>query len=126
MSSFTKPLTVTKIDSRLWKVERSFEYYVGSEDSKEVVEVPKGFITDFASVPRPFWIIFPQDGPYTQASVLHDYLYFKPMYTRYKTDYIFYEAMGVLGVPQWTRSIMHTSVRMVAWICWNKRRRKER
>lgn len=121
MSSFTKPLVVKKISARIWETERAFEYRVGSEDSDEVIKVRKGFQTDFASVPRIFWTIFPPDGLYTQAAVLHDYLYYTQMYSRRKSDYIFYEAMGVLGVSQWKRSMMHFAVRISAWICWNKR-----
>ena len=60
MSSFTKPLTVTKVDARLWRVERQFTYFIGEEDSDEFVTIPKGFETDFASVPRLFWIFIPK------------------------------------------------------------------
>ncbi|KKM14540.1 hypothetical protein LCGC14_1705090 [marine sediment metagenome] len=123
MSSFTKPLTVTKISARMWEVERTFSYHVGNEDSIEVIQVFKGFQTDFASVPRIFWWLFPPDGLYTQAAVLHDFLYLKQIYTRKRSDYIFYEAMGVLGVPKWKRWTMWASVRSVAWLCWNKRRK---
>ncbi|KKL66348.1 hypothetical protein LCGC14_2145860, partial [marine sediment metagenome] len=91
MSSFTKPLTVTKIGARLWLVERAFEYRVGSEDSTEVVEVPQGFTTDFASVPRVVWWLIPPDGQYTQAAVVHDFLYFSQTTTRIEADRIFLE-----------------------------------
>ncbi len=37
--------------------------------------VPKGFISDGASVPRIFWSIFPPNSPeYLSAVVVHDYL----------------------------------------------------
>ena len=37
--------------------------------------IPKGFITDFASVPRWLWSILPPHGKMANAAILHDYLY---------------------------------------------------
>ncbi len=120
MSSFTKPLTVTKISSRRWRVARSFKYYVGYEKSKEVISIPAGFETDFASVPRLFWSIIPPDGRHTQAAVLHDYLYHKHIYSRKKSDKIFLEAMKVLRVSWWRRHVMYRAVRMFGGKAWRK------
>ena len=125
MSSFTDKLVVTKISKRMWEVARAFEYHVGSEESAEIVSVPQGFQTDFASVPRIFWIIIPPDGEYTQAAVVHDYLYHTKKYDREICDKIFIEAMGVLGVSLWKRKIMHRAVRMFGWIPWKKKDAKE-
>lgn len=123
MSSFTSLLTVTKIGPRLWRVEREFTYYVGSENSNEFVTVPVGTTTDFASTPRAVWIILPPDGEYTQAAVLHDFLYKTQQYTRAKSDYIFFEAMSVLGVPWLQRRIMWLAVRSWGWIPWNRHKK---
>lgn len=126
MSSFTKPLTVTKISKRTWRVERAFRYYIGEEGSDEYIDVPKGFVTDFASVPRAFWAIFPPDGKYTQAAVVHDYLYNqkgvvkKKNYTRKQCDQIFREAMKVLGVNILTRNTIYRAVRMFGWLYFNR------
>ena len=38
------------------------------------VFVPKGFITDGASVPRFLWGLFPPVSDYFAAAILHDYL----------------------------------------------------
>lgn len=124
MSSFTKPLTVTKISGRKWRVERSFKYYLKTELG-ECVSVPVGFETDFASVPRLFWTLIPPDGLYTQAAVVHDYTYFKKLYKRSKCDRIFLDAMRVLGVPWYKRYTMYWAVRVGAWVGWNKHRSRE-
>lgn len=129
MSSFTDPLTVTKIGKRKWKLHSPFRYYVGEEGSDEFIDVEIGFITDFASVPRPLWTIFPPDGEYTAAAVVHDYLYSKcgvldkKTYSRKDSDKIFKEAMGVLMVPGLKRDLMYRGVRMFGWIPWNKRKK---
>ena len=111
MARFVGPLTVTKVGERLWQVERSFSYYIGKEEIEYVI-VPQGFLTDFASVPKGFWNIFPPDGEYTQAAVLHDFCCTTNSFPQLKTDRIFYEAMGVLGVPKWKRIIMYCAVRV--------------
>ena len=120
-SSFKQPLIVKKLNGRKWEVMREFEYYVDWEGKKDLIKVPKGFITDFASVPRLFWIILPPDGKYTQAAVLHDYLYSTPR-LRKESDRIFKNAMKVLGVPMWKYGIMFSAVRMFGWIPFKKRR----
>jgi len=123
MSSFNEPLTVTKINGR-WRVARPFRYYIGELNSSDFIDIPEGFETDFASVPRGLWNIFPPDGEYTQAAVLHDYLYNqrkKHGRTRKECDQIFLEAMEVLGVPWWKRRLMYRAVRSFGWIPWKKK-----
>lgn len=126
MSSFTRPLTVTKIGKRTWRVERAFRYYIGEEYSDEYIDVPKGFVTDFASVPRVFWTIFPPDGSYTMSAVLHDYLYNQKghirekVYSRKQCDQIFREAMKVLGVNILTRNTIYRAVRMFGWLYFKR------
>ena len=121
MSSFTNKLTVTKINKREWRVERRFSYKVGGLSSHVSVKVPRGFITDFASVPRIFWIIFPPDGQYTQAAVVHDCLYHTHQFERKECDRIFCEAMEVLNVPRWKRWVMYKAVRTFGGFVWKKR-----
>lgn len=127
MSSFNEPLTVTKIGGGKWKVAREFRYYIGSLNSELFVDVPEGFITDFASIPRAFWTILPPDGQYTQAAVLHDFLYskkgkvFEIPLNRKDCDEIFAESMKVLGVSSWKINVMYSAVRSFGWIPWNKK-----
>jgi len=118
-SSFTSKLVVTKIGTRSWALFRDLEYHVGHEGSDNRVLVPKGFITDFASIPRPFWIIFPPDGEYTAAAVVHDFLYNSQSRTRKQSDEIFLEAMQVLKVNLFKRLIIYRAVRTFGWIPWN-------
>jgi len=112
MSSFTAPLIVKKIGAHRWETFRDFDYYVGEEGSDDRITVHEGFQTDFASVPRAFWVVFPPDGKYTQAAVLHDYLYRVQERTRKESDDIFLEAMAVLGVNKIKRLIMYRAVRV--------------
>lgn len=125
MSSFTKPLKLEYLDGRQWKVLETFVYHVGAEDSGFAIKVPKGFITDFASIPRFFWRVLPPTGKYGKAAVLHDWLYSYGNYARIYADSVFLEAMQVLQVPPWQRYAMYKAVRMFGWIAWNKHRKKK-
>jgi len=119
MSSFTTPLKVEFIDGKNWKVLEAFEYHVGKKDSKEVITVPIGFKTDFASIPRAFYtLIGPPTGEYGKAAVIHDYLYRNAIGTRKRADKIFYEAMGVLGVSAWKRKVIYWAVRIFGRGSW--------
>jgi hypothetical protein len=120
MSSFTSPLIVEKIGERLWKTYRELIYYVGEENSADIIIVPVGFQTDFASIPSLFWMVLPPDGGYTAAAVIHDFLYFAQTRTRLASDRIFLEAMKILKVNIFKRLIMYRAVRTFSWISWNR------
>lgn len=137
MSSFTQPLTVTKVVERgqkkflflkytgtkcYWVTARSFRYYLLEDESDLYIDVPEGTKTDFASVPQWLWWLFPPDGDYTQAAVLHDFLYTMHKFTREESDNIFLGAMTVLGVAQWTRETMYYFVRKFGETAWNRKR----
>jgi hypothetical protein len=76
------------------------------------VTVPAGFVTDFASVPRPLWPIFPPAGAWCEAAVVHDYLYSSKACSRFLADALFRECMAHCGVPVWRRMLMYYAVRV--------------
>lgn len=121
MSSFTTPLIVSPLqDGRKWRLVEEFDYAVGSEESEDVIHVPAGFITDFASSPSQIWWLIPPWGRYGKAAVIHDYLYQTKARTRKEADDIFREAMGVLGVEKWRIALMYWGVRNFGWLAWRK------
>ena len=112
MSNFTSPLEVKDLNDGFFEVMRDFRYYVGEENSVEYIDVPKGFLTDFFSVPQIFQSIVPKTGKGNQASVLHDYLYTNHLYTQKRSDDIFLEAMTVLGMNVIQRYVIYYAVRL--------------
>jgi hypothetical protein len=77
--------------------------------------VPKGFTTDFASIPRPLWNIVggPADGKYRKIAVVHDYLYrTKMLATRYQADQVLLEGMKFSGCSWWERTVIYSGVRV--------------
>jgi hypothetical protein len=76
--------------------------------------VPKGFTTDFASVPRIFVWLLPRYGRWTQAAVLHDFLWHlarEGKFNKADADGIFNRALRELEVPFLRRWIMWAAVR---------------
>lgn len=123
MSSFTSELKVSPLpNGRDWKLCKSFTYHIGSKNSRHFIKVPKGFVTDFASVPSFLWWWIPPFGKYLKATVLHDWLYqvhFNYAYDRKYADQVFKEAMIVGGTPEWKARLMYYGVRLFGWVAWH-------
>lgn len=132
MSSFTTELVVQSIDERKWKVMQRFNYNIDAVDSANAVEVPVGFVTDFASIPRILWVLLPPWGKYGKAAVIHDYMYTEHKHSvfsvegvesfvqidRKQADDIFLQSMEVLGVNVITRYAMYAAVRTFGLRPW--------
>lgn len=84
------------------------------------VAVPEKFVTDFASVPWPFWSLFRPDGNYAYAAVLHDYLYWEQPVKRSVADDIFRSAMNDLKVTDRQASLLHAAVEQFGKGAWNQ------
>lgn len=83
--------------------------------------VPKGFVTDLASIPRPLRGLIETNDASRAPAVLHDYLYCLQLETRQRADALFREALQVRHVPPFRRNLMWSAVRTAGWIYWNKR-----
>ncbi len=98
---------------RRWELVEGFSY----EGTTDVFHVPKGFTTDFASVPRVFVWLLPRYGQWTQSAILHDFLWDLARTTGFNkadADGIFNRSMRELGVPFLRRWIMWAAVRFAA------------
>lgn len=74
--------------------------------------IPKGYQTDFATVPRLLWSILPPIGKHNPAALIHDYLYDNRIGSRRWADKVFLEVMlrySVKLVPAYT---MYLGVRL--------------
>ena len=79
-----------------------------------LIEVPVGFKTNGANIPRVFWSLFPPNSPeYLSAVVLHDYMCAKiGVFTYKEADRVFYEAMIDIGVSKWKAKLFYKSCRI--------------
>lgn len=73
-----------------------------------LINVPRGFISDGASVPQAFWSVFPPFGKYLEAAVVHDYIYVSlcEWFTKEQADMVFKELLEVLRVSKLKRNTM--------------------
>lgn len=121
MSAFTGPLTITQLDDwKLWRLEQMLRYEIGFLGSGDMIDVPPGFITDGASVPRWFWWLLPTWGSYSRAAAVHDLIIghvedgdpLPNAPDRLTCDRIFWEACGVCGTPMLLRLLLYAGVRI--------------
>jgi hypothetical protein len=86
--------------------------YCYPPDSK-LYRVPRGYLTDFASIPQAARTIFNPFGDHAEAAVIHDWLYaVGEANQRPYADSVFLYAMKEQGVNVAARSIMFRSVRL--------------
>lgn len=88
--------------------------------------VPAGFKTDLASIPGVLQSIFPHDGKYTEAAILHDFLYGKAVCSRWMADAIFREGMKNSGVSVWVRFTLWLAVRIFGGSHFSKKENPEK
>ena len=110
-------------DGRNWRVESPFAYACAG--GQVHFTVPTGFRTDLASIPRLFWNILPPFGKYTEAAVLHDWLYRTHLVSRPQADALLLEAMTLCRVPAWQRVVIYGAVRLFGWSAWHNEKRWE-
>ncbi|MGW0181763.1 DUF1353 domain-containing protein [Nocardia sp. NPDC003345] len=104
---FTSALVVEEIDGTFWKTREPLRY----AGSQEEFEVPAGFRTDFASVPRPVVWLVPRYGVYTRAAILHDYLLRSEVVSAVDADGIFRRALRECDVSVPRQWMMWAGVR---------------
>lgn len=121
---FLDPLILEAILPKGWRVSRRFRYQTDI-GKQRTIQIPVGFQTDLASIPRIFRSFVTKDGPSRYAAVVHDYLYSlkgkgPKGVPRQDADNIFREAMISVKVPRWKRVVMHRAVQGFGWILFNK------
>jgi hypothetical protein len=109
------------VNGKHWKLVEPLEYTVNGWK----IQVPSGFVTDLASVPRFLWAIIPPFGNYTAAAVIHDWLYERQSIEgvpidRGVADLVFLYGMRDLEVRKSRRLAMYWAVRVFGWIPWIK------
>lgn len=126
MSRFTSLLKVAPLpDGRSWVLLEPLTYEC-NHGTNDRITVPAGFVTDFASIPRPLWWWFSPWGQHGNAAVVHDFLYWSRLRTRAEADRIFLDGMDVLGTLLTTRYLMYAAVRVFGRCAWwtNEHERK--
>lgn len=96
------------INSPCLKPYHGFDFELGTDFfikvNNQIYKVPKGFITDLASVPRAMWAFYPPNDTHTiRAAVFHDFLYSGAIQiSREDADSILYDCLVIQGVSRFT------------------------
>ena len=107
MSQFLTELDGDFLNDKDFRLSAPLIYQ--SDVAQRTIEVPAGFVTDFAS----FRIGMLQIYIAKEGAVLHDYGYRTPGYiSKALIAKVFLEAMKVTGIPWWRRQILYWAVRL--------------
>jgi hypothetical protein len=101
-------------------------YWIPNLDQRghfERLEVPKGFVTDLASVPWYLWSALRPDGEYAYAAIVHDYLYWAQTRTRLMSDQILKSSMEDFHVDKRKIQAIYRAVRSFGESAWNENAR---
>lgn len=114
------PVPLLPINQCDWVVQERFTFRSNVTGTRIIV--PQGAVTDFASVPRALWSVYPRWGDHGFAAILHDWLYRARLkgVSRKVADLVFLEAMEDLSVPYIRRKTMYRAVRMFGGAAWRK------
>lgn len=88
--------------------------------------VPAGFLTDLASVPKPFRGIIDKTSLGGASVIAHDFLYQHGGrtdgvdLTRRQVDALFDTLMHLERIPAWRRTVAWLAVRVAGWAVWKK------
>jgi hypothetical protein len=127
--SLSGPATLQKFFEPIYYLVEPFTWTPNADNGSDysAVVVPKGFVTDLASIPDPLFPWLRADGPYAQAAIVHDYLYWtQPAKGREYADNVFRIAMRDLEVAPATVALMYHAVRTLGNAAWvDNRRRSE-
>lgn len=99
--------------------------------NNETINIPAGFTWDLSSVPKALWGLFPPDGDFELAALIHDYLYITQKYSRKFADnemFVWSKALSstkkLISNRNIDNFIRFHVVRMFGWTVWNRRKKK--
>lgn len=111
------PLVRPFADGSNWVLEETLNYQLKETDL--VISVPRGFVTDFASIPRIAWTVMaPTDRP-GRAGIVHDFLYWDQGCTREQADKIMLLGMNETSVGRAQRAIIYRALRLAGQHAWD-------
>lgn len=113
-------------DGANWMLQSPQIHEIGKNSPYRVIVVPRGFVTDFASIPKPLQVlrgVLPTTDRFGTAALIHDYLYWRQDCTREQSDNIMEIAMMETGIPLLERRIIREGVRQFGQSAWDANRR---
>lgn len=110
---FTEPIWVVTHPA-------TWEPHKGSRNAPSPVDVPIGFVTNLASVPKSFWKWMPPSEKFAHIAVIHDYLYWNQETSRREADRMFMLAISTHDVAWWKRVAFYLALKLVGDVVWKR------
>ena len=114
----TTPSLSPIINGELWEISK--DWHVTVRGNKETL--PRGFITDGASIPRILWRVcgHPMTTKRIIPAIVHDAIYDGTIfsYTRKEADEIFRDGIIEAGWPKWKAHIEYAALRLFGFSHW--------
>ena len=111
-----------------WRLERDWTVEISAGGDSEMITVPAGFKTDFATIPAAFWCFvgLPDDETHRNAALLHDYLYTVGGDTeeRRGADWIYYKTIRRAGRTRFKAAAEYVALRLCGWRHFNYKKQR--
>lgn len=114
MQRFSDPIYIL-LDPITWKPNSD---QVGFPE----IIVPRGFVTDLASIPRIFWSILRPDADYAYAAIIHDFLYWQQTLPKHKADTILKMSMEDFQLSRPIVASIYYAVVILGKTAWSTNR----
>jgi hypothetical protein len=93
-----------------WAVVGPYFHELGKHGSAHFLDVPDGFVTDLASIPRAFhWLFNPYDPSTVEAAIVHDAM-LEQGYEQRVAAGEFYRVMALSNLPVWKCRLFYLAV----------------
>jgi len=119
------PLVVVATDKkmggrRVWRLQEPLVLDLGFKGGHFRITVPAGFETDYSSIPRFAWWLYPHDEC-AEAGVIHDWLYRETEVGRFFCDAVMRLVMQLTDKRWGMRVLQFWGVRLGGWLARKKR-----
>lgn len=116
------PNVIEFLDGKYSVLAADYRY----ELSGRSIVIPRGFVTDFASVPSVFHSLIGPRGRHSRAALIHDYLYWTQRCSRQQSDNIMRLVMEASGVEWKDRTAIFKAVDWAGGKAWHDNERRRR
>lgn len=118
------PLVRPIAEDMVYEVIRSINYIVNGTR----IDVPEGFTTDGASIPRLFWFTTgtPFSPHYLRGAIIHDYIYQTGKTSRKYADQVIYSYLLQDGTSKYNATKIYYALRLAGMFTWRRYRWMER
>lgn len=100
-----------------WILLEALNYQIG--DTDDILTVPAGFVTDFASIPKALWSLgLSPHGRYSRAAIIHDFLYWSQVCTKTQSDRLLVLAMKESNVAKVKEKTIFAGVKVGGASSW--------